>query len=485
MNETLPIRVIGSFWLPNEPAAKVPGVLEISTSGDIKLELNPYFSGSFTEFRRPGFDGFGFIRPHWQVILGQLETLGKVTLYACHDQRPDEIQSLPPKNIQSKFALIGSHFEEPHSIQFDELRFVVQGLEHWLGVYGVDVDNILGSGNATIRFERPDDKEFPLTGGGIFKFFFRYSLRPAFGHAVYANASQIDYISLSLAEPTGLEDALKTMHHVRNFFGLAAGRKLPIQQMMAVPVECSENRLDNNGTARAVRIYHRGMDEADSEFKVDRHALLFNFEVIANSFADVIATWLTECKKYQTVTNFYFAAVGNETRHLDERFLILIQGLESLHRIENDPCRKVDTKARERIDYILAKFDGERDLHEWLSARLEGSYELTLRQRLKDLIRPFRSHFGKKRVRSDLIGNVVKLRDLLTHDPGKALYSDQEIEQLFALKVTLEILFRLTLLRLTGIPIQMIDDMVKSDIGISQDLVVWLMKGAQCTGNDG
>ena len=428
MTETLPIRAVGSFWVPDNPSRKVPGILEISTSGDIKLELNPYFSGSFNEFRRQEAEGFGLREPDWVLILGELDKLGRVSLYACHDRRPEFMRPIPPKDVQAKFALIGALFKNANQMQFKELRFAIQGLESWVGDYGIKVDNVIGSANAQIRFELPNEKEFPLTDGRTFKFFSGYNLRPSLGRTDFAEVKQIDYISLSIDEPLGITDALEVMDHIRNFFSLAVGQKIPIRQMVAIPARHLDQPMDGHDDATPVSIYYQGMDEIDPNFEVDRFRLLFNYGILADSFAEIINTWLTACMQYRTVTNIYFSAVESEARNLDVRFLILMQGLESLHRIENRPRLQIDKENLGGIRYFLSKFLDRSSVSKSLDSRLRDRDTTTLLRRLKDLIAPFRSHFGRKTLRDGFVWDAKTLRDRLTHEGGQAIDADNEIE---------------------------------------------------------
>ena len=85
---------------------------------------------------------------------------------------------------------------------------------------------------------------------------------------------------------------------------------------------------------------------------------------------------------------------------------------------------------------------------EWLGSKLRN--EVSLRKRIKKLIEPFKSHFGKKKKRTKLINKIVSTRNYLIHyDPllESEAAQDQDL-QILCLKI--EVIFQLHFLQLIG-----------------------------------
>ena len=87
---------------------------------------------------------------------------------------------------------------------------------------------------------------------------------------------------------------------------------------------------------------------------------------------------------------------------------------------------------------------------EWLERKLQYGNELTLRNRLNDLIKPYGHWFGNAREQNSFIGKVVEKRNYFTHysielDGNEGMYRD-----LLELYEKIEALFQLQLLELVG-----------------------------------
>jgi hypothetical protein len=87
---------------------------------------------------------------------------------------------------------------------------------------------------------------------------------------------------------------------------------------------------------------------------------------------------------------------------------------------------------------------------EWLAGILEFGNEISLRKRVKRIMKPFQPFLGTRSERKKLIGNVVDTRNYLTH-------FDKELEQkaarrrdLWVLCMKLEAIYQLHFLKKIG-----------------------------------
>ena len=97
----------------------------------------------------------------------------------------------------------------------------------------------------------------------------------------------------------------------------------------------------------------------------------------------------------------------------------------------------------------------------WLKARLIYDNELSLRQRLKRLIVPFRRWFGNIRNREAFVGKVVDMRNYLTHYDQSLVDSAANRQELFELCEKLDGLVQLNLLKNVGFQDDDIESIVR------------------------
>jgi hypothetical protein len=100
------------------------------------------------------------------------------------------------------------------------------------------------------------------------------------------------------------------------------------------------------------------------------------------------------------------------------------------------------------------------DKREWLKTRIAYGNELSLRQRLVEMIEPFQALYGARQEVAAFIAAVVDTRNYLTHyDPRPSNRLITGID-LWRLCMKLEVLFQLHFLRLIGLSNQSITAIV-------------------------
>ena len=134
--------------------------------------------------------------------------------------------------------------------------------------------------------------------------------------------------------------------------------------------------------------------------------------------------------------------------YLEERFLALAQGLEAYHRSVSDETQMEAAEFEELVKNILNQCPEEN--REWLERRLIHGNDLSLRNRIKRMIKPFNSIFGDKKERNGLVNKIVKKRNRLTHHGLSLESSTPPVRELEHLCLKMELLFELHFLLLIG-----------------------------------
>ena len=175
---------------------------------------------------------------------------------------------------------------------------------------------------------------------------------------------------------------------------------------------------------------------------------LFKFEEIQNDAERIINNWIEAYEQITPTFNLYFLAKMGMQTYLEERFMALVQGLEAYHRRTSDEKRMDEAEFEGLVENLIEKCPEEH--REWLSRELKYGNEVSLRKRLRDLIKPFKDVIGNRTKRDNLIDRIVNTRNYLTHYDQSLESEAAQGDALWSLYLKMELLFQLHLPHLIG-----------------------------------
>ena len=157
------------------------------------------------------------------------------------------------------------------------------------------------------------------------------------------------------------------------------------------------------------------------------------------------------------------------SKYLEIRFLLLIQGIEILHRQSSDQTEMDQETFKNLIDVVVNC--APNDMQDWLNEKLSFANELSLRKRLQEMLEPF-WHFFKTETNKNLfVNSVVTTRNYLTHASSDLENKSTEWDRLFVLVENLEALFQLHLLQSIGIRQEKIEDLAENHRRLRHKLI--------------
>ena len=201
-----------------------------------------------------------------------------------------------------------------------------------------------------------------------------------------------------------------------------------------------------NGELQPVSIlmYYRTQPYTEDEPEIEWHRMLFRYIEIKENAERIINSWLNAYDKIEPSLNLYFSVSTGGQKYVESKFLALAQGLETYHRRTSDESRMKRNEFKKLTETLIDKCPKEHQ--DLLSEKLKYWNELSLRQRLKKIVEPFKEFIGNRKNRDRLIGNIVDTRNYLTHYDeslkGKAIIG----EELWSLYRKMEALFQLIFL---------------------------------------
>ena len=413
------IKRSGDFWLPSFPENKVNGTLSISDGGDITLELTQSFDPSIKAQLSPTHPDS--LNP----ILGHVKKYGYVMIDRCNRTKKGAsiIQGrlIAPEVIWADRILTHLPYDENLDLRFNTFTFSVEGLDEWVDITGIEVDEQIEKDALTISYNQPESISINLENGMQLLITF-YWTPPEFPRTKRAEVSQKTYFRLNSADPIELDKFIAVAQKITAFLCFIVNEIVCIESVSATSNNLSQTYPDGHTQSIPVNIFYRSWPYAKDEPQINQYDMMFKFEKIQDNAERIISNWIENYEKITPAFDLYFLTKTGTLPSLNLQFLTLVQALEVFHR------------------------------------RTSGG-KLSLGNRLEKMTEPFGNFMGGER-RTGLIGKIVITRNYLTHGDSKLESKVAKGELLLRICRKMNALFRLQFLKLIGFDEQEINAIV-------------------------
>ena len=192
--------------------------------------------------------------------------------------------------------------------------------------------------------------------------------------------------------------------------------------------------------------------------------MFFTLNDVQDNLEMYLEKWFEKKEILKPVYNLYFEGFYNNNLSVEQKFLNLIQALESYHR-RIEKGKYLSNEEYNNIYNVLVKAipeEVDEELKERLKGYLKYGNEYSLRKRLKQIYKKYKKILdnivdNKKR----FIDKVVKLRNYLTHYDDDSLKEDINIKEIYDLNQKLEEILRICLLLEIGFENERIKELLK------------------------
>ncbi|MBS61783.1 HEPN domain-containing protein [Salinisphaera sp.] len=394
----------GYFWLPDEPDKKIPGTLTISDGGEIELEVVGLFDESIDALN--GKDDLS-------RIVGHVEKDGLVTLENCFYRKKNiAFGNIAKSLIHVNKAFCAVAYDKDENVTFNTMSFSIEGLDEWIGISGITVSYGSDYRTATIAYVPQDEMVFSLTNGFNLHICFGYTL-PGFPSTTEAKITQRAYFKLSSEEPREFGEFVSVLHQITYFICFAVDATVTIRDVSATSNEILREISEDKKMPVSIKVYYPSLPFSESTPKIDAHRMLFRFSNIQQDAESIFNSWLTAYQIIRPALGLYFSAVSGTHKYLDGKFLALAQALETYHRRTSSETLMAPNEFRRLVAKSL--WSCPKEHRKWLRNRIYYGNEISLGQRIKRIIDPYKSHIGNNKQRSKLIRAIVNTRNYLTH----------------------------------------------------------------------
>ena len=446
------IKRSGRFWLPSTPERDIYGTLFISDGGNIKLELTQPID---TNLEAVFGQTEGINR-----ILGHVEKEGHVlidNIYRIQKQRNIvHGQLIAPDIIFADRLLTSFPCDENPNLLFNTYSFSVEGIDEWVGMSSITVEDNLEEKALTISYKRPSNIVIELTNGMhmhiIFDHYYRIN-----SIVRKAEVTQKIYFKLDSEENRELDEFVSVGNMIAGFLCFVMNKIVSIDNMSTTSESLQQDFGDGRTSPITVGVYNPTWPYAKNEPDINEFDMLFKFTDYEQRFESMINLWIENYDEISPALDLFFLTKTGTLPNVDIHFLTLAQSLEAFHRRTSKEKHMVEDEFQ-AIRKTLIK-ECPKIERNWFGSKLHFANELTLRNRLEKLTDPFENYMCGEN-RAGMINKIVKTRHYRTH-------LDPELEQEAAKGKTLgflctkmNTLFRLQFLKLIGFTVQEIDEIV-------------------------
>lgn len=420
----------GFFFDPQLPKKRYPGTLTISDGGRVELEITA--------------DEPAFI-PYDETVIGRLIGQvegGFVTLEGCEYRSMHlSFGGMTGKSlITARLAFVGLGLEG--SVKFTSLRFSVDCLSEWLGKSVFEVGFGRSIEDWKLAIKRPEPVQCALPDGTKLKIDHDIRLPGAIRYPTL-ELHQEAFIQVTPAEPQPVEFYQKLSHRITRFFSFLIGRPVPIHSLK-IKVDDS----DIGEPHKWLDLYFQSLNSS-AKSSTNPRDMLLPHSTIELRFGSILSAWLDEYENLMPALHHYFAVQDGSLAYLDTKFIAIAQALEAFHR---RTCNSTKWSKAEYKAKVSAIIDGCPEVdREWLRNKLNFGNEITLAERLRELIDPFASVFGEEAIIDLIVRGAVKTRNYHAHYDPKGAAKALKGTALIALTLRLQVLFTLCFLTRLGL----------------------------------
>jgi ApeA N-terminal domain 1/Apea-like HEPN len=396
------LRHDGVWWAPEEPTQKRVGILRFNGIDGARLEL-------IVPADKP--DVFPELVSYDRLF--GLTTDGKaITLMHSYERSSRGTLGTTPRPIEiyANQVIVGSHCSSTDPlVSTVSARF--RHLNEWYGRSGLSRDAAVKPPNFSAQYSRP--APVVLHDNGSMRVLLRSGMSGAIG-AHDAHIRERIHIDVVAATPTPFSELYRVVQACGDLLSIAC-LDLCDARELTLTFPATDTDRQPYAHFHAVPIYK------EHSTRKRGPAFLFRYEDIQDVAPAMFEAWLSQIDKLHSARVLYFAgAYGGG--FLETKLLALTQAAEAFHRRFYPPGLFIDpssfeAQVRRPLTAAIPAFL-EPSFRQSLKSRLKFANELSLRRRMRDLVRDH-SDALKTLVECppDWIGPIVDHRNEFTHFP--------------------------------------------------------------------
>lgn len=445
LNTLNPPSFEGFFWMSDTPDIKWPGNFFCDEDGHLQLDIL-YKDSMALLFNPNQFDGE-------HRIIGLTKDGEAITFENCLlINQSFSIPGIAKISFVVQIAIIGCSFEKDEPIRFNEISMYSEGVDRWLQLAPIKVENpFIDKQNSNekelkIRFAPPQPIEWSLENNIKMRITSSWT-GPAMDTFHEAKITAKSWLSFTYPEEMSLEKILNVPNRFYNLISFIVDETISPNEIVV-----HSDKLKQENYKIPIKIFYQPIiNPLPKSSYINLRFSLFAFKDVRDHFGEIFSRWLNSSEKYAPSFNLFFSLTSRRSLYLENRFLMIVQALESLHRLSSDESAFPLEDYKNLTDILESSLKGSPKIYrEWLRSKLQYGNEPSLRKRLKSLTNGFEDCLGDSKKISCLINLAVNTRNYLTHFDVSLKKKAAQREELHELYSWLEILLQLHMATFLG-----------------------------------
>lgn len=392
----------GMFWWVNDGGAaseSASGVLSISSSGAVKLELDTSLSAQSQP--KPGAPiRLEDLVRNDAIIFGAASGTGsKIVLSGVQcTSSLLTAHGVVCTAFYAKHCLIGPNHNNivDEALGVDSISVGLEGLEDWIGLN--DIEYSTEGDKISVSYETPKNIEYNTDFGDLLLIYDVYAPPLARMHLSELKLRQMASFNIKLNTPKSLDEAYKIYCLLQDLITILAGPHIALDwPRLSVNCACYDFYSEFHSRPIKHKLFERS------------NAWVMFFD-LKECFGEIFYCWMQKRNELGPGFYLFLALLRGQSIFVENRFLNMITGLESMHR---QMPTEVNSKLEEKIKRIINCVEPKKDKN-WLEGRLKFAAEPTLDERLYSLISSLDIGLEEPNIR-DFCKECASLRNEIAH----------------------------------------------------------------------
>ena len=441
----------GLFWVYNPKSPKAMGTLsDKEVSGSLIIESNGVARLRLNGFLSPVSDAGARLTSPYQAldealcIQGILKETSQVVLL-CRlkgDGTRFSNNGISYENLVASDCLVSDHGtdKQVRPNGFRKLIVDLNGLEDWVGSSSIVIKKQRGGLSAVYQAPPALHYKLPKSTLTLSRSYFG-----PFATNIPFWTRQIEIremFSLVISTPInrGLADLKQDFRRIEDLLLLLIGFEVPLKWPRL------KNRFGNQCT------YYFRRDPLEPR-TIGWMDCWTTFPKIKDNFGDIFASLLKRRDELGPGLSLYLGTRRAQRMYLENQFVTLVWGLESMHRRKLKPPTKLEIKVQRILNKFEKGIDEQTDKdRDWLEAKLKNAGEPSLAERLIDTFKDLPLGINRNAL-NQFCSECAKFRNDISHYGGQRHDGDYQtfINRLTVLKLAIECLYHALLLHEIGV----------------------------------
>lgn len=301
------------------------------------------------------------------------------------------------------------NFHHKTVISFRSVTFKLFNLFEWLNIKGLKHDFSKIKTEFSLNYSKPDKIEFEYFEEckGSIELFSSISLED-----INNKVEILEECSVVLQYPAkrSFRDILMDIYVFSGFATLCT-----FEQSYATSINFSDTDFTKESKMKTISCYYQNPTYSQKHKNRRKGEHLISYSIIKDDFPELIKNWYQKHKEIKPVFSLMLYTFRDKLKFSEDKFMDVVRAVETFHRRTQNRTKLPLTDFESKLKSILDKVEeGDK---KWLQDNLEYANELSLKNRLKDLIKDNSNSFLQTRIKdiNRFTFDVVNSRNYYTH----------------------------------------------------------------------